>query len=232
MKRPSLTVVLTWVLTLATVAIVFLGAWWMANTIDDLREQINEKDAQVSEIVDQYSELYAQAESEGIEPSTQQPDAVAEDAEALRGATGATGAEGRQGPQGDMGEPGRQGPQGETGATGAPGATGPAGARGLAGSPGADGATGADGAQGAPGPGPTDAQVAAAVSAYCAARGECMGSPGAEGGQGAPGPSGPPGEPGPACPDGYSPAPVNVAAFDENGLPTTRSIIACVPSSE
>lgn len=180
-KRPSLTVVLTWVLTLATVAIVFLGAWWMANTIDDLREQINEKDAQVSEIVDQYAELYAQAEREGVEPSTQQPADVAEDTAVTPGATGATGAAGKPGPKGDMGEPGRQGPPGPAGPTGpagAPGGPGRPGADGDAGAAGSDGAPGAAGEAGAPGPqGPP---------------GEA-GAVGPAGPTGAPGPNGAPG---------------------------------------
>lgn len=181
MRRPSTTLVLTWLITFLTGALVIAGMVWMANTIDELRRSVADKDSQVSEIVDQYAELYAQAEQEGVDPSTEQPQDVAEDAAAQRGATGATGAVGKQGLKGDMGEPGRQGPKGEpgtTGAPGAPGATGRPGVDGDAGAAGSDGAPGVNGepgAQGAPGP---------------------QGEPGAPGAQGPPGATGPVGEPG------------------------------------
>lgn len=93
------------------------------------------------------------------------------------GPTGPQGERGEIGPIGLQGEPGPQGPAGEPGTDGADGATGPQGP------PGPAGAAGPTGPQGEPGPGPTEAQIAAAISDYCAAAG-CVG------------PQGPQGEPG------------------------------------
>lgn len=76
-----------------------------------------------------------------------------------------------------------------TGTTGEPGAPGASGQDGTTGEPGQDGAPGTPGeagTPGAPGPGPTDDQVAAAVTAYCQTQG-CTGP------QGPTGPDGPPG---------------------------------------
>jgi hypothetical protein len=61
------------------------------------------------------------------------------------------------------------------------------------GSRGPSGASGQPGATGAQGPGPTDAQIADAVAAYCSAHNQCTGPAGPSG---PPGPSGASGEPG------------------------------------
>lgn len=74
-----------------------------------------------------------------------------------------------------------------TGPAGKDGAKGDAGA---AGSPGPAGTNGENGEPGAQGPGPDDAQVQAAVAAYCDAHNGCAGPAGADGSQG------PQGEPG------------------------------------
>lgn len=77
------------------------------------------------------------------------------------------------------------------------------------GPPGPPGPAGADsavpgpaGPAGPAGPGPSDEQVAAAVTAYCDARNGCTG------------PQGPQGEPGPSCPEGYSLQPSTVRGDD------------------
>jgi hypothetical protein len=73
--------------------------------------------------------------------------------------------------------------------------------RGRAGASGVNGRNGVDGADGGPGPQgppPTDAQVDAAVAAFCAG-GRCVGATGPAG------PPGQPGAPGPACPPGFTP---------------------------
>lgn len=176
MKRPSLTNVLTWLIGLMTIAVVIGGAIWMSRTNESLRTELNERDGQIVDLLDQYAELYAQAEKEGVNPSTEQPAEVAESAPGSRGAPGAAGATGRPGPKGDMGEPGRQGPPGTPGATGA---TGPAGEDGATGPAGAAGSDGAAGEAGAPGP-----------------AGE-VGAPGPPGPPGPPGATGPAGAPGP-----------------------------------
>lgn len=150
---------------------------WMANTIDELRGVVGEKDAQVAEIVDQYAQLYAEAQREGVEPESPAPDDVASSAP-LVGAQGQPGERGLAGAPGAPGVDGAPGPVGLPGPTGGPG---PAGANGERGSP------GAAGPQGEPGPaGP-------------------QGEPGAQGPAGPPGPVGPPGPSGPTCPDGSTP---------------------------
>lgn len=149
MRRPSTTLLLTWLITFLTGALVIVGMVWMANTIDELRRSVADKDAQVSDLFDQYTALYAQAEEEGLEPSTVEPNDVAGEVRSVPGPAGEPGS---------VGAPGPRGPQGETGPAGdigTPGATGPAGAsggRGPAGQDGSDGTPGAAGAQGEPGP--------------------------------------------------------------------------------
>lgn len=178
MKRPSLTNALTVLLGLTTIALVIGGAIWMSRTNASLRAELNERDGQIVDLLDQYAELYAQAENEGVNPSTEQPDDVAQETEGARGATGAPGATGRPGPKGDMGEPGRQGPPGPPGEPGSGGSPGPAGR------PGADGDAGPTGSDGTPGePGPP-------------------GVPGPAGPVGPTGPAGPAGPTGPAGADG------------------------------
>lgn len=79
-----------------------------------------------------------------------------------------------------------------------------AGPGGPAGAAGPQGEQGAPGEPGAPGSGPSDAQIAEAVTAYCSEHG-CSGPAGEPGAAGPQGPQGPPGDPGPACPEGSDP---------------------------
>lgn len=121
-----------------------------------------------------------------------------------------------QGPPGPQGPMGPRGPAGPPGLDGKDGAAGDPGPRGLPGRPGVDGRDGVDGApgsdgetvvgpagpQGERGPGPSDAQVRAAVDDFCG-QGRCVGPAGPAGPPGppgadstVPGPAGPPGPPG------------------------------------
>lgn len=86
------------------------------------------------------------------------------------------------------GDTGPAGPQGET-------VVGPQGAQGPAGPQGETGPQGPQGPQGEQGPGPSDAQVAAAVEAFCA-DGRCVGDQGPQGDPGPQGEQGPQGDPG------------------------------------
>jgi hypothetical protein len=174
MRRPNATLLLTWIITGLTGALVIAVVIWVSRTNESLRAELNERDGQIVGLLDQYAELYAQATQEGVDPSTEQPEDVAEQTQPARGATGATGAAGRAGPKGDMGEPGRQGPAGPPGPVGPPGAAGGAGASGK------DGARGSAGTEGTPGPA------------------------GEVGPAGPPGPTGPTGETGPVGPPGSS----------------------------
>lgn len=104
--------------------------------------------------------------------------------------------------QGDRGPIGERGPQGKTG----PG--GPIGKTGKTGKTGPDGTDGRDGARG---PGPTTAQIAAAVDSWCGIDARCQGPQGAAGAPGkdgkdstVPGPQGPAG---PAGKDSTVPGP-------------------------
>lgn len=88
---------------------------------------------------------------------------------------------------------GQAGLPGVPGKTGKVGATGPMGPIGITGS---QGEKGDPGEQGAQGPGPTDAQVQAAVDAYCEAHDQCRGPQGEKGEKGDTGETGAQGEPG------------------------------------
>lgn len=134
------------------------------------------------------------------------------------------GADGQQGRPGEDGQDGRDGVDGEDGLPGEqgqPGKDGKEGPAGRPGEPGKDGTAGVDGAPGAPGPPPTAEQMLAALERFCGERDGCRGPAGNDGAQG---------PAGPACPDGYVPTPMNVAVFDDDGLPTSRAVIACAPT--
>lgn len=172
-KRFPLTVVLTWVLLLALVALV---SWFIASILASnsrLRASIAQKDAEVLELVAQYRSLYEEATIDGVEPDAPAPADVENELTTLTGepgergevgvtgAVGPTGPPGPAGPTGDPGAPGSVGPPGPlgapgpAGASGAPGERGPAGIDGSAGpqgEPGAPGVNGLDGAPGAEGP--------------------------------------------------------------------------------
>ncbi len=133
------------------------------------------------------------------------------------------------GPPGPAGPPGRtvvgpRGPRGFTGLDGedstVPGPAGPAGRDGADST--VAGPKGDQGQTGERGPGPTDAQVAAAVEAWCTARGDCAGPVGPAGPAG---PQGPPGVMRPGvyeCPAGEYVRGVTVV---EDG----SLILACTP---
>jgi collagen triple helix repeat protein len=121
------------------------------------------------------------------------------------------------------GPPGEPGPAGGSGIQGVSGPAGQNGADGTPGTPGAPGAAGADGAPGAPGgvgPGPTVAEIDAAVAAFLAANPPPAGPPGANGVDGLPGANGvdgqpgPQGEPGPAGANGLTPTQMTCILVD------------------
>jgi hypothetical protein len=106
---------------------------------------------------------------------------------------------GRSGSRGERGFPGGRGPRGPAG-TGARGPAGPTGA------------TGGVGPTGKDGPGPTDAQLDAALMTFCGV-GSCQGPAGPAGPTG---PTGPSGDVGPAGPPGTSPTVTQVPPGDPN----------------
>lgn len=222
MKRPNVFQVFTAILVLLMAALVVGGGAWLATMVRDLRlESVDREDqiGQLSQAVEEANDrLSAVGEAPVAVPDTSTP---------ARGEDGDDGQAGPQGPKGDMGEPGRQGPAGEPGPPGEVGATGATGARGPSGIDGTQGTQGAQGEPGQPGPGPSDEQVAAALAAFCAANNGCAGP---QGPQGTTGPAGEPGAPGPACPAGSEPQNITVATFDDLGLPSQRTITACVPT--
>lgn len=172
-RRFPLTVVLTWILGIATLALL---TWAFASLIsanNRLRDTVAQKDAEVLELVSQYRSLYEEATVDGVEPDAPAPSDVENDLTALVGETGERGPIGPQGPPGPTGTPGQPGTDGAS----VPGPVGAPGARGADGQSitGATGARGAQGDQGAPGP---------------------PGADGAPGPAGAPGEQGPPGLPG------------------------------------
>lgn len=89
------------------------------------------------------------------------------------------------------GKDGKSGSDGKNGTSGTDGIDGSAGTNGL------DGLQGPRGATGATGPGPSDAQIAGAVSSYCAAHNDCQGPQGEKGATGDTGLTGPIGPQGP-----------------------------------
>jgi hypothetical protein len=171
MKRPSLTTALTLLFGVATITIVVGGAIWSARSNEHLRAEINQRDGQIVDLLDQYAALYAQAESEGVNPSTEAPGEVA----ASTGSPGPAGAAGARGPQGPQGPPG---PKGDMGVPGATGAVGERGATGAVGPAGTEGDQGPAGEPGDPGPAGPPGPVGPAGP---------PGEPGAQGAAGAPG---------------------------------------------
>ena len=132
-----------------------------------------------------------------------------------QGAQGATGARGEPGATGSSGEPGSPGEPGRTGAQGEPGSTG------------AQGDPGPPGPQGAPGPGPTDRQIAQAVSDYCTANACAQGPAGPAGADSqVPGPAGPVGPAGPEGPPGDTPSNLTCIPSDPTNLGAPWSCIA------
>lgn len=197
MQRPNGVTVLIGVLFAATLGLVLAGGLALSATIASLREHSADQALALAQLASDYSDLYAQAEAEGVNPDVPEPDAVVQ--------TLPTPVAGERGPAGpgpsdnDVARAvaaycdsrgncrGAAGPTGPTGPTGATGATGDVGATGQ---PGADGAQGPRGTAGEPGRPPTAEEVAAAVAAYCAT-GACTGPQGPTGPAGADGATGP-----------------------------------------
>lgn len=191
MRRPSATILAAVVSGVSVLALIVGGFLIMAASNADLRHTLDDNQAAMAVLVDQYADLYAQAQAEGVNPDAPEPEDVAESlptpAVGERGPAGpgpsasevlfavtaycdsrgnCRGPAGSPGPGGAKGEPGEPGPTGQTGA---------------------DGATGARGPQGEQGRPPTAEEIAAAVAAYCGT-GACTGPKGDTGATGADGP--------------------------------------------
>lgn len=197
MRRPSGTILAAMISGVAVVVLVVGGLLLVSASNADLRHTLDDNQAAMAVLVDQYADLYAQAQREGVNPTAPEPDDLAS---ALPAPV--------PGAQGEPGRPpthlevlaavasycdSRGNCRGQTGATGPSGPAGPqggAGERGADGAQGATGAAGSNGKDGAPGRPPTAEEIAAAVSAYCAS-GACQGAKGDTGatGQTGPGPT-------------------------------------------
>ena len=196
-----LTTAAAWCIALATAAIVLGGAIWLVSTINTLQSEARARQERIDELTDQYVELYAQAEAEGVTPRTVQPDEVRDD-EPRRGERGATGERGPRGFDGPPGPPGRDGRDGANGQDGSDSAPGLMGLAGQAGAPGAPGAPGLPGDRGPAGPAGATGDPGPA------------GPAGPAGQDGAPGPAGPAGAPGPAGKDGRG---IQTVTCQDNG---------------
>lgn len=185
----------TWLLIVVAVVGVVAGFVWNAATINDLRGVVQDRQARLDGLNEQYRDLYAQAEEEGVRPRTVDPGEIelpdpVPGPQGERGETGPRGLMGLRGPAGEPGEPGEPGPAGPAGPPGSPGEPGPPGADGTDGAEGAEGVDGEPGAPGTPGPpGPPGDPGPAGDRGPAGERGP-------QGEVGPPGPTGPPGEDG------------------------------------
>lgn len=163
---------------------VVVAFFSMSATMSDMRDAAQERQQVIDELTDQYTALYEQSVSEGVDPDTASPEEVREKSpDPIPGPRGERGVEG---PAGERGLIGPRGPAGEEGEPGEPGLTGPPGPPGERGA-GIPGVPGVDGIGGSTGPaGPAGERGPA-------------GEPGSPGKDGAPGPTGPAG---PAGKDG------------------------------
>lgn len=218
MHMPSVRSAVSWTIVLMLFALLGIGVALLANAAEENRERIVTLEAELDA-----AEAAATENRERCEQAVGCTPAPVPTA----GPRGLPG-ESVTGPPGPAGEPGRTvvGPRGPRGFTGLDGAEGVAGPAGPAGRDGADstvaGPKGDQGQQGERGPGPTDAQVAAAVEAWCTARGDCAGPVGPAGPAG---PQGPPGVMRPGvyeCPAGEYVRGVSVV---EDG----SLVLACAP---
>lgn len=197
---PSRTAQLAWRLLVALIAVMalaFLLIWIVFHKLGKTQDQL-------ANLQQGARKLYSQAVTAGASPVTTPP-----------GAPPASAVATVAGPRGERG-PGPSAGQiaaavtnycaVRDGCTGTPSKTQIAaavrafcsagacrGATGPAGRPGASGEPGPSGAPGATGPGPSDAEIADAVSVYCAAHGDCTGPAGPKGDTGSTGPTGPAG---------------------------------------
>lgn len=175
MRRPTLSGAIAAVIGVLVVTV--LG--WTVLTAQDLAARGRERQDTFNHLLQQYADLYEQAQQEGVRPDTDAPSTFPTALPGVKGDTGANGPKGDPGPQGlpgvngQKGDPGSTGPQGipgETGASGAPGAPGAAGATGAKGDTGDQGPAGPPGAQGEPGPaGPQGPQGAAGADGQAGA---------------------------------------------------------------
>lgn len=152
-RRFPLTLVLTWILSIALLAFVVGAFAALVGSNSRLRERVAQRDAEVLELVAQYRSLYDEATVDGVEPDAPAPAEVESDLATLTGEQGERGLPGPPGPPGPPGKDGVDGasvtgPKGDVGAPGAPGADGQS----IQGAPGKDGASGVDGAPGPQGP--------------------------------------------------------------------------------
>src|SRR5690606_33835815 len=128
-----------WSLGILATVLVLGGAAWMLSTINDLRGIIQDRQARLDDLNEQYRKLFEEAEQEGIRPSTVRPEDIP-DMDPIPG------------PRGERGDRGERGSPGPPGPTGPPGPPGPPGADGQDGADGSDGSTGEHGPAGPPGP--------------------------------------------------------------------------------
>lgn len=197
MRRPSGTLIATAVSIAAVITLVIGGLILVAQSNADLRHTLNENQAAMAVLVDQYADLYAQAQAEGVNPDAPEPEKLDEvlptplsgaQGEPGRPPTGfeiATAVESYCDSRGNCrGAPGPPGPSGPGGPQGPQGGAGERGSDGAQGAPGSAGANGKDGAPGRP---PTAEEIASAVAAYCST-GACQGAKGDTGATGATGP--------------------------------------------
>lgn len=140
--------------------IVLVGtAALLVFTLGSMQANLNRSRALYDTLLEEYTQLYEQTVSAGIDPDVSAPSEVG-----TPGAAGEPGPRGPAGPQGPAGQDGVDGPDGAPGVDGSPGPQGPTGAPGADGATGAAGADGQDGADGAPGaPGETGPQGPAGV---------------------------------------------------------------------
>lgn len=152
-RRPSPVAILAALLAaLAVVGVSWLiiRAEGLATAGDRRQAQITEQQATITDLVDQYAELYAQAQEQGVKPTTPAPQSLP--AQTIRGERGERGEQGIKGPVGAVGPAGAAGEPGPTGPPGPVGATGAAGSPGARGDTGPQGPAGEQGPQGEPGP--------------------------------------------------------------------------------
>lgn len=185
----------TWVVALTALALFVGVVAWQAITIQQQRTALMDQYDAHTQLVDQYADLYMQAQSEGVDPDTAEPGDLPDPAASpAAGPQGVQGPRGLPGPQGPVGPPGRQG---DPGIPGPMGLIGPEGPRGMDGQPGPTGERGAPGAAGADG---------------------LNGAPGPAGAMGPAGPVGPPGPAGPAGKDSTVPGPPGPTGAPGRGI--------------
>jgi collagen triple helix repeat protein len=130
-------------------------AVYSATSSAEAKKETRENAKVVAAVVEDNLALRTQLEVRGIEPVVPPPDSVAVAIAGEVGVPGETGPAGPQGEKGDKGDPGPPGPKGDKGDPGI-------------------GIQGEIGADGLPGPGPTMAQILAAIEIYCGVPGRCV----------------------------------------------------------